>query len=233
MADDKYALQRRRMVETQLKRRGIREEKVLDAFRRVPREKFLRPASVAHAYEDMPYAIGHGQTISQPYIVALMTRELALEAASKVLEIGTGSGYQTAILAELAGEVFTVERIPELARRARRTLEAAGYANVHFQLGDGTLGWPSEAPFDRIIVTAAAPLVPAALREQLASSGRIVIPVGSENHQDLLVVEQTSEGCTEKRRCPCVFVKLIGQQGWRAEPNGTDGEGADTQAGRP
>ena len=227
MADNKYALQRHHMVETQLKRRGIREEKVLDAFRRVPREKFLRSSDVAHAYEDMPYAIGHEQTISQPYIVALMTWELALEPSSRVLEIGTGSGYQTAILAELAREVFTVERIPELARRARGTLDTAGYTNIHFQLGDGTLGWPSEAPFDRIIVTAAAPLVPAALREQLASIGRIVIPVGSEYGQELLVVEQTSEGCTEKRRCPCVFVKLIGQQGWRAEPNGTYEEGPE------
>jgi len=204
------------MVRTQLERRGITDKTVLEAFRRVPREKFLRPADVEHAYEDRPYPIGYEQTISQPYIVALMTEVLEVGNTSKVLEVGTGSGYQTAILAELAGEVFTIERIGGLAERARGTLEALGYDNIRFLVGDGTLGWPSEAPFDRVIVTAAAPEVPGTLTDQLAVEGRMIIPVGSEHFQDLILVQRTGKGLARQKRCPCLFVKLIGREGWQA-----------------
>jgi len=177
---------RAEMVEHQLRRRGIRDERVLAAFLKVPRHKFVRPQDLWVAYDDYPLPIGYGQTISQPYIVALMTELLALKGDERVLEVGTGSGYQAAILAELAKEVITIERIPELARRAQRVLTDLGYRNVTVLVGDGSLGAPDFAPFDAIIVTAAAPHPPKALLEQLKDGGRLVIPIGDRTLQELI-----------------------------------------------
>lgn len=170
---------REEMVRTQIASRDISDRGVLDAMRKVPRELFVRPEDRRAAFHDGPLPIGCGQTISQPYIVAYMTELLGLGAGDRVLEIGTGCGYQTAVLAELAARVYTVEIIPELSGRARETLDAMGYSNIEFRTGDGRAGWPEEAPFDGIIVTAAPGEVPPALREQLAEGGRLVIPVGT------------------------------------------------------
>jgi len=202
------------MVERQIEARGIRDGRVLDAFRRVPRHRFVSDADVDRAHDDHPLSIGLGQTISQPYMVASMTQELQLSGGERVLEIGTGSGYQTAILAELAAEVFTVERLEVLSRRAEQTLDELGYTNIHFRVGDGTLGWPDEAPFDRIIVAAGAPKVPGPLKEQLADGGRLVIPVGGVGMQQLMIVRRQGEQLTEAVAGSCVFVKLIGQEAW-------------------
>jgi len=198
----------------ELRGQGIRDERVLAALGRVPRHRFVPPHLVPHAYEDRPLPIGSGQTISQPYIVALSTEALALGPGDRVLEIGTGSGYQTAILAELAGEVHTVERLPELSAGARERLAALGYRNVHFRVGDGTLGWPEAAPFDAILVTAGAPRVPRKLLEQLGPGGRMVIPVGGRWSQELTLVRREEEGFVHERLCPCTFVPLIGEEGW-------------------
>ncbi len=207
---------RRRMVERQLKRRGIRHKRVLDAMGKVPREKFVRPADRARAYRDGAMAIGSGQTISQPYIVALMTEALHLTGEERVLEVGTGCGYQAAVLAELAEHVYTVERLEELSRRARETLcEELGYSNISFRVGDGTLGWPEEAPFDRFIVTAAAPDTPETLLEQLATPGEGVAPVGGRHHQVLTHYRRERNGkLKEEELCGCVFVRLVGEEGW-------------------
>ncbi len=211
-----FARLREKMVQEQLLERGIRDSRVIGAFLKVPREKFVPKKMQVYAYEDGPLSIGYGQTISQPYMVALMTELLGLDKRDKVLEIGTGSGYQTAILAELAGEVYSVERIPELAERAQEVLQDLGYANVKIRVGDGTLGWDTYAPYDRIIVTAGAPKVPLPLIEQLAPGGRMVIPVGPRYHQVLKVLEKTSDGeVVEKEDIPCVFVPLIGAEGWQ------------------
>ncbi len=180
----------------------------------MPRHVFVPPDLVDEAYEDHPLSIGKGQTISQPYIVALMTEALELEGNEKVLEVGTGSGYQTAILAELAREVYSIERIPELARDAERRLEDLGYTNVHIKVGNGTLGWPEEAPFDAIMVTAGAPKVPGPLKAQLADGGRLVIPVGSEFHQVLYRVKRQKDTFSEEALTSCVFVPLVGEEGW-------------------
>ncbi len=207
---------RRWMVEVQLRSRGIRDRRVLDAFLRVPRHEFVWPVDAPSAYGDHPMPIGHGQTISQPYMVALMTEKLNLRGDEKVLEIGTGSGYQAAILSLLAREVWTVERIPELHERAKKTLERLGFDNVRAVLGDGTLGLPSEAPFDRIIVTAAAPAVPDELVEQLAPGGVAVVPVGDRMLQRLTILRKSEDGHVEREEdVPCVFVPLIGRKGWR------------------
>ncbi len=207
---------RRWMVEVQLRSRGIRDRRVLDAFLRVPRHEFVWPVDAPSAYGDHPMPIGHGQTISQPYMVALMTEKLNLRGDEKVLEIGTGSGYQAAILSLLAREVWTVERIPELHERAKKTLERLGFDNVRAVLGDGTLGLPSEAPFDRIIVTAAAPAVPDELVEQLAPGGVAVVPVGDRMLQRLTILRKSEDGRIETEEdVPCVFVPLIGRKGWR------------------
>jgi len=192
----------------------VRDERVLEAMRKVPRHVFVPPDLVDEAYEDHPLSIGKGQTISQPYIVALMTEALELEGNEKVLEVGTGSGYQTAILAELAREVYSIERIPELARDAERRLEDLGYTNVHIKVGNGTLGWPEEAPFDAIMVTAGAPKVPGPLKAQLADGGRLVIPVGSEFHQVLYRVKRQKDTFSEEALTSCVFVPLVGEEGW-------------------
>lgn len=202
------------MVRTQIEARGIRDPRVLAAMRKVPRHRFVDEALIGQAYGDYPLPIGEQQTISQPYIVALMTEALELKGTEKVLEIGTGSGYQAAILAECAAQVFSVERLPTLADRARRILDALGYKNIKIKVGDGTLGWPEEAPFDGIIVTAAAPAIPQPLLNQLAKHGRMVIPVGDRYSQTLMVVRKTPEGLKYDYRGGCRFVKLIGTYGW-------------------
>jgi protein-L-isoaspartate(D-aspartate) O-methyltransferase len=204
------------MVET-LVERGIRDNRVLNAFRKVPRHLFLDEALWPQAYSDHPLPIGEKQTISQPYIVALMTEALQLTAREKVLEIGTGSGYQTAILAELADRVYSIERIPGLAKRARRVLDEQKYTNVIIRVGDGTEGWRSESPFSGIIVTAAAPDAPDPLLQQLAIDGRLIIPIGDEQLQDLMLyVKEGEDKYREENYGGCRFVKLIGEHGWKA-----------------
>ncbi len=195
------------MVDDQIEARGIRDPRVLGAMRKVPRDRFVPPDVVSLAYADQPLPIGHGQTISQPYIVAYMSEALRVTPQSKVLEIGTGSGYQAAILGELAREVYTIELIPELAARARATLESLGYANVHVRTGDGYLGWPEEAPFDAIMVTAAPDHVPQPLVDQLAVGGRLVIPVGDFD-QEIRILTRTPAGIEESRTIPVRFVPL-------------------------
>jgi protein-L-isoaspartate(D-aspartate) O-methyltransferase len=192
----------------------VRDERVLAAMARVPRERFVPPDLVPYAYENRPLPIGYGQTISQPLIVAIMTEALRLEGTEKVLEVGTGSGYQAAILAELAREVVTVERLPELARRAARTLAELGYANVRVYVAGEALGWPQEAPYDAIVVTAAAPRVPPSLLEQLGEGGRMVIPVGGRDLQELVLVEKGPRGVRRRNLGPCGFVPLIGPEAW-------------------
>ena len=213
-SDDKLERARRELL-AELRALGIRDERVLSAMARVPRHLFVPPELVPYAYEDRPLPIGAGQTISQPYIVALSTQALELSPQDRVLEIGTGSGYQAAVLAELAGEVYTVERLPELSQAARERLERLGYRNLHFRVGDGTKGWPDEAPFDAILVTAAAPKVPQSLVEQLAEGGRLVIPIGGRESQDLWLMRRRTRRLEKVYLCPCTFVPLIGEEGWR------------------
>ncbi|MGQ9919771.1 MAG: protein-L-isoaspartate(D-aspartate) O-methyltransferase [Desulfobacca sp.] len=213
---DAMAAARENMVRSQLIPRGIRAPKVLAAMRKVPRHLFVEEALRSQAYGDFPLPIGEQQTISQPYMVALMTEALELEGNEKVLEIGTGCGYQAAILAEIVPEVYSIERLPDLAAKARRTLEALRYFNVRIKVGDGTLGWPEAAPFQAIIVTAAAPGIPRPLLDQLATGGRLVIPVGDRFSQTLDVVHKTPEGIRHDYRGGCRFVKLIGSYGWEA-----------------
>ena len=202
------------MVERQLRRRGITDERVLDAMARVPRDLFV-PASVRpFAYDDGALPIGHGQTISQPFVVATICSLLALEGDEHVLDVGTGSGYQAAVLAELAARVITIERIPELAESAREALAEAGYANVEVRVGDGSLGVPERAPFSAIAVAAATPAVPRALYAQLAEGGRIVVPRGTRLGQDLVLVVRTPAGPQERRSIPCRFVPLLGDEGF-------------------
>ena len=215
---DLFAAERARMVREDLAGRGVRDARVLSAMGRVPRERFVPAAHRDSAYADYPLAIGCGQTISQPYIVALMTELLRLRGGERVLEVGTGSGYQAAVLAELAAEVFTVERHAELSAAAGRLLGELGYANVHLRLGDGTLGWPEEAPFAAILVTAAAPAVPASLKRQLADGGRLVLPVGSGFGQQLLAVRREGGEFTETPGIPCIFVPLVGKEGYPGGP---------------
>jgi protein-L-isoaspartate(D-aspartate) O-methyltransferase len=218
MSEDRidYEGARKAMVMRQLKRRGIQDARVLEAMGRVPREKFVAPDNRSRAYCDGAMGIGLGQTISQPYMVALMTEALHLRGTDRVLEVGSGSGYQAAILAELVTHVYTVERIPELSERARRLLcEEFGYADVSFKVGDGTLGWPEEAPFDRIIVTAGAPHRPDRLLEQLSPLGEAVVPVGRQHWQTLTHYRRERDGTIrEEAVCECAFVKLIGADGW-------------------
>ena len=209
-ADDRRAEERARMVESQLRRRGIYDERVLAVMGRVPRELFLPPDLRDAAYADAALPIGGDQTISQPYMVALICEQLALHGSERVLDVGTGSGYQAAVLAELAGEVHTIERIPELAERARANLAAAGYeSRVHRHLGDGTLGLRESAPFAGIAVAAAALEAPPALYEQLEPRGRLVVPVGGAGEQWLEVVVRTPEGPAVLRTVPCRFVPLV------------------------
>jgi protein-L-isoaspartate(D-aspartate) O-methyltransferase len=216
MTPDEYQSLRTHMVETQIRRRGVTDPRVLQAMGRVPRHLFVSTYLREQAYNDYPLPIGEDQTISQPYIVALMTEALELTGSEKVLELGTGSGYQAAILGELAREVFTIERLASLADQARRVLKSLGYENVHVLTGDGTLGWPPEAPFDAILVTAGAPQVPQPLVEQLALGGRLVIPVGDQYSQTLTRVRRTQDGLQHDYLGGCRFVRLIGKHGWQA-----------------
>lgn len=205
------------MVEQQLKRRGITSPAVLEAMRKVPRHCFVEEALQESAYNDYPIPVGEGQTISQPYMVALMTEMLDVAPTHTVLEVGTGSGYQTAVLAEMAQQVYTIERLPKLAQNARAVLERLKYYNVQVKVGDGTLGWKEDAPYDRIIVTAGAPAVPEALKDQLKVGGKLVAPVGSRYSQVLNVVTKHENNRLEvEKTCPCVFVKLVGEHGWTA-----------------
>lgn len=204
------------MVDEQLIPRGIGNAKVLDAFKKVPRHKFVPEKFREGAYADHPLPIGNGQTISQPYMVALMTETLALTGKEKVLEIGAGSGYQTAILAELAKEVCSVERIEALTQLARENLAAAGYEDIKIKIGDGTLGWQEEGPFDAIIVTAGAPNIPGKLVDQLKPDGRMVIPVGGTFSQMLTLVRKKRGRVSKTDISGCMFVPLIGEEGWRA-----------------
>jgi protein-L-isoaspartate(D-aspartate) O-methyltransferase len=211
---DEYEDERRRMVERQIAARGLRHEAVLAAMCRVPRHAFVDERSQGYAYEDRPLPIGEGQTISQPYMVAIMTAALLPAQGDAVLEIGTGSGYQTAVLAELVAKVYTIERIASLQDGARKVLDELGYANVEFAVGDGTMGLPEYAPYEGILVTAGAPRVPEALKAQLAERGRLVIPVGSRHYQELVRVTRKGESFYEETMEGCAFVPLIGQEGW-------------------
>jgi protein-L-isoaspartate(D-aspartate) O-methyltransferase len=209
------------MVERQLRARGIGDVRVLEAMRRVPRELFVPDELRDEAYEDAALPIGLGQTISQPYMVARICAELGLRGGERVLDVGTGSGYQAAVLAELAGEVHSVELVPELAARAEAALAAAGYAGrVHVHVGDGTKGLPEHAPFTAIAVAAAAPEVPATLYEQLELRGRLVVPVGGRRQQLLQVVVRSPEGPAVLRTVPCRFVPLLGEEGFAQRPRG-------------
>ena len=211
-----YKREREEMVRTQVEFRRVTDRRVLDAMRRIPREEFVGEKFRASAYGDHPLTIGEGQTISQPYIVALMTQLLRLRGKEKVLEVGTGSGYQTALLAELGGEIYSVERYGNLAQGAAKALERLGHKNVRILTGDGTEGLKEYAPFDRIIVTAAAPKVPEPLVEQLSEGGIIVIPVGSLHlRQELQVVEKRNNKIHITNHGGCVFVPLVGKYGWQ------------------
>jgi protein-L-isoaspartate(D-aspartate) O-methyltransferase len=205
---------RQKMVKTQLQGRDIRDLLTLEAMRRVPRERFVPEKYRSRAYDDCPLPIGEQQTISQPYMVALMTEALGLSEDERVLEIGTGSGYQTAILAEIASEVYSIERIPLLARKAESTLETLGYTNIMVMARDGTQGDPEHAPFDAIIVTAGSPGIPVSLKEQLAQGGRLVIPVGSRGFQELTRITRRGSAFMTENLGGCVFVPLIGIEGW-------------------
>ena len=210
-----FAHARMRMVEEQLVPRGIRSLEVLNAMRKAPRHLFVNENFHGEAYGDHPISIGSDQTISQPYMVALMTELLDVHPDHKVLEIGTGSGYQTVILAELAKEVYTVERFSSLANAAQTRFENLQYTNIYVRVGDGTVGWAEHAPYDRILVTAGAPSVPEPLTKQLADEGKLVIPVGNRISQMLHVVTKQKGQLHTTTSCPCVFVRLIGQAGWK------------------
>ena len=208
------ATARAEMVERQLRRRGISDERVLAAMARVPRELFVPEKLSAYAYDDGALPIGHRQTISQPFVVATICSLLGLTGVERALDVGTGSGYQAAVLAELAAEVVTIERIPQLAEEARAKLVEAGYSDVEVRVGDGSLGVPERAPFDAIAVAAAAPTVPPALYDQLVRGGRLVVPRGSRWGQELVLVERTPDGPVERTTIPVRFVPLLGDEGF-------------------
>jgi protein-L-isoaspartate(D-aspartate) O-methyltransferase len=213
-----FEIARRRMVEAQVIARGIRDRRVIEAMQKIPRHLFVEEAMAAQAYNDNPLPIGEKQTISQPYMVALMTELLELKGKEKVLELGTGSGYQAAVLAVLAERVCTMERIRPLALRARKVLDGLGLLNVNIRVADGTCGWEEEAPFDAILVTAGAPEIPDTLVAQLAVGGRLVLPVGDQFSQTLVrIVKQQDGSCTIEDSIGCRFVKLIGRHGWESE----------------
>ncbi len=213
LPDLDFGSARQEMLRLDIAKRGVKDRRVLEAVGRVPRERFVSPVDLDEAYADRPLGIGCGQTISQPYIVALMTEMLKLAGPERVLEIGTGSGYQTALLAELAAQVYTVERHAELSERARKTLAGLDYGNVAFHVGDGSLGWAEHAPYDAIIVTAGAPRVPESLKAQLADGGRLVAPIGKPGRQTLVSVTRKGDKLKEKAGIDCIFVRLIGEEG--------------------
>jgi protein-L-isoaspartate(D-aspartate) O-methyltransferase len=206
------------MVQHHLRNRGISSELVLDAMSTVPRELFLPPEMLDNAYEDRALGIGRGQTISQPWIVAYMTQALELKSTDRVLEIGTGSGYQAAILSLLAREVYTIERLDELSKSACLLFETLGYDTIHTCIGDGTLGLPSHAPYDAIIITAASPGIPEPLVEQLAPGGRMILPLESDFNEVLTLVRKNATGLSSERLCECRFVPLIGRHGYERPP---------------
>jgi protein-L-isoaspartate(D-aspartate) O-methyltransferase len=206
---------RERMVDSQIAARGIHDERVLEAMRKVPRHLFVDEALRDQAYNDHPLPIAEKQTISQPYVVGLMTESLELTGTEKVLEIGTGSGYQSAVLAELADRVFSIERYPDLAYRAKSVLQKLGYKNVIIRVGDGSLGWPDDAPFDGVVVTAGTPKIPQPLVDQLAMGGRLVVPVGDRSGQDLVLVRRVAEGIKKTSLGGVRFVDLVGKWGWQ------------------
>ena len=213
-----FAVARKRMVKEQLKGRGINDPRVLEAMSRIPRHEFVDEGMASQAYEDRPLSIGLKQTISQSYMVALMTESLGLQGHERVLEIGTGCGYQTAVLAELCRHVYSGERLSSLSNKARRTLYRLGYINFTLRIGDGTLGWPEESPFDAILVTAASPQVPPTYLKQLSpNNGHLVLPKGSELEQELIHVGLKQGQVVEKSLSACRFVKLYGQHGWANE----------------
>jgi protein-L-isoaspartate(D-aspartate) O-methyltransferase len=214
LTNDVFLERRQKMVATQLRRRGIRDERVLLAMQRVPRHEFIAAGFRDRAYDDEPVPIGEGQTISQPYIVAYMLQELAIGPQHRVLEIGTGTGYQAALLAELAHDVITIERHASLAATARANLERLGYRNASVMQGDGTQGWLGAAPYDRIIVAAAAPRIPPPLFEQLAEEGRLILPLGAPEFQELTLVEKRAGQLVSSRLEGCRFVPLIGAEGF-------------------
>jgi protein-L-isoaspartate(D-aspartate) O-methyltransferase len=205
---------RERMVMTQIAARGVHDARLLAALRDIPRHLFVPDEVRPHAYEDRPLPIGEGQTISQPYMVAAMTAALEVAASDRVLEVGTGSGYQSAVLARLARSVVTIERHATLARRAESVLASLGLSSVRVVVGDGSQGFPADSPYQRILVTAGAPAIPDSLIDQLADGGRLVIPVGSEGYQRLVIVDRRGDRLTDRQGEACVFVPLIGQQGW-------------------
>ena len=205
------------MVRTQLIPRGIQDERVLAAMRKVPRHFFVDESIRPRAYEDIALPIGEGQTISQPYMVAVMTELLELKGKERVLEVGTGSGYQAVILAELSKDVYTIERFEKLAKEAEEKFQVLGYNKIHTKAGDGTLGWPENAPFDRIIITAGTPKVPEPLIAQLAQDGIVVAPVGERFSQQLVKVRKSAKGLSEEYHTMCVFVPLVGKYGWDRE----------------
>ncbi len=214
MVKERYALLRQRMVAEQIRARGIRDERILAAMEEIPRHRFVPPHLADRAYDDAPLPIGEGQTISQPYIVAQMTRALRLEGTEKVLEVGTGSGYQTALLCMLAREVVSIERFAVLYATAEEILRELGFTNVRFRVGDGTMGVPQDAPFDRILVTAAAPEVPGPLFDQLADGGILVIPIGGRWEQELVRVRKEAGAAKKEFLGGCRFVPLIGRCGF-------------------
>jgi protein-L-isoaspartate(D-aspartate) O-methyltransferase len=205
------------MVRTQLIPRGIRDARVLAAMRKVPRHLFVDVSEHYRAYDDTALSIGEGQTISQPYMVAVMTELLELQGEERVLEIGTGSGYQAAVLSELAREVCSIERVAALAQSAEERFRSLGYENIRVMVGDGTLGWPEEAPFDRVIITAGTPQIPEPVMEQLSDNGILVVPVGERFSQQLIRIRKHQGKTTEEYHTPCVFVPLIGRYGWQGE----------------
>jgi protein-L-isoaspartate(D-aspartate) O-methyltransferase len=215
---DSYRAEQERMVADQLQKRGIRDFRVLEAFRKIPRHEFVPTHLRGQAYADVPLPLGEEQTISQPYMVAVMTQSAKVSQQDRVLEIGTGSGYQSAILAELGAEVYTVERIATLSEQAGKTLHRLHYPKVHTRVADGTLGWEEEAPFDVILVTAAAPQLPAPLADQLAPGGRLLIPLEEGTSQVLYKFTRRQGGLHKHRGERCTFVPLIGEYGWEKDP---------------
>ena len=211
----RFSEDRRLMVESQIRRRGVTDERVLHAMTSVPRHEFVPPLWTNRAYADEPLPIGHGQTISQPYIVAAMVAALALTGSENVLEIGTGCGYQAAVVSLLAGKVHSVEILPELAHPAAERLQRLGDCNVHVHCGDGTLGWPEFSPYDAILIAAAAPAVPEPLVEQLAEGGRLIAPVGGEDKQELQLMTKREGQLIVRQVGPCRFVPLMGRHGWQ------------------